>query len=103
MSVIKVDTILNKDGTGGPILSGLTTVGVLTSGLSIGSTNAYFEYAGIGIVTSVTSIGVANVWASGTLSGTLSGDGSNLSNLPSVNVGRIMAIKRILGYDEFRA
>ena len=86
MSVIKVDTILNKDGTGGPILSGLTTVGVLTSGLSIGSTNAYFEYAGIGIVTSVTSIGVANVWASGTLSGTLSGDGSSITAINASNI-----------------
>jgi len=86
MSVIKVDTIQNRDGSGGPILSGLTTVGVLTSGLSIGSTNAYFEYAGIGIVTSVTSIGVTNVWASGTLSGTLSGDGSSITAINASNI-----------------
>ena len=82
MSVIKVDTILNKDGTSGPILSGLTTVGIITSNLSIGSTTGYFEEVVAGVITSVTSIGVANIYASGSLSG----DGSSITAINASNI-----------------
>ena len=61
MSVIKVDTILNKDGTGGPILSGLTTVGILTGALAIGATSLYAETVNaIGTVTSNTVVDVSD-------------------------------------------
>ena len=41
--------------------------------------------------------------ATGNISGNLSGDGSNLTVPSNPTIGKIMAIKRILGYDEFRA
>ena len=86
MSVIKVDTILNKDGTGGPILSGLTTVGILTGALAIGGTTFYAEEVVAGIITSVVSLGVTNIYASGTLSGDLSGDGSSITAINANNI-----------------
>jgi len=96
MSKIKVNYVTNKTENGAVELS---------KGASIpnGKTlTANGNATATGTVT-VGTVNVSSATVTGNINGNLSGDGSNLSNLPSVNVGRIMAIKRILGYDEFRA
>jgi len=96
MSKIKVNYIANKTEDGAVELTQGATI---PSGKTLTVTG---NPTVTGIMTA-TTVNVTTVNVTGTVTGTLSGDGSNLSNLPSVNVGRIMAIKRILGYDEFRA
>ena len=96
MSKIKVNYVTNKTEDGAVELPRGATV---PSG-KILTVNGNATATGSVTVGTVT---VNTATVTGNVSGTLSGDGSNLSNLPSVNVGKIMAIKRILGYDEFRA
>ena len=96
MSKIKVNYVTNKTEDGAVELTKGATIPAGKTLTVSGNATA------TGTVTSGT-ISVVSATVTGNVSGTLSGDGSNLSNLPSVNVGRIMAIKRILGYDEFRA
>ena len=96
MSKIKVNYVTNKTEDGAVELPRGATV---PNGKTL-TTNG--NATATGTVTAGT-INVNAATVTGNVSGTLSGDGSNLTNLPSVNVGRIMAIKRILGYDEFRA
>ena len=96
MSKIKVNYVTNKTEDGAVELSRGATV---PNGKTL---TANGDATATGTVT-VGTINVNSATVTGNVSGTLSGDGSNLSNLPSVNVGKIMAIKRILGYDEFRA
>jgi|TARA_R100000482_G_C5086701_1_gene128791 hypothetical protein len=96
MSKIKVNYVTNKTEDGAVELSKGATV---PNGKTL-------TVNGNATATGSVTVGTVNVntaTVTGNVSGTLSGDGSNLSNLPSVNVGKIMAIKRILGYDEFRA
>ena len=96
MSKIKVNYVTNKTEDGAVELSRGATV---PNGKTL-------TVNGNATATGSITVGTVNVntaTVTGNVSGTLSGDGSNLSNLPSVNVGKIMAIKRILGYDEFRA
>ena len=96
MSKIKVNYVTNKNEDGAVELSKGATV---PNGKTL-------TVNGNATATGSVTVGTVNVnsaTVTGNINGTLSGDGSNLSNLPSVNVGRIMAIKRILGYDEFRA
>jgi|TARA_Y100000361_G_scaffold72780_1_gene64472 hypothetical protein len=96
MSKIKVNYVTNKTEDGAVELSRGATV---PNGKTL-------TVNGNATATGSVTVGTVNVntaTVTGNVSGTLSGDGSNLSNLPSVNVGKIMAIKRILGYDEFRA
>ena len=96
MSKIKVNYVTNKNEDGAV---------ELTRGASIpnGKTlTANGNATATGSVT-VGTVNVNSANVTGNVTGTLSGDGSNLTNLPSVNVGRIMAIKRILGYDEYQA
>mgnify|MGYP001476642654 FL=1 len=96
MSKIKVNYVTNKTEDGAVELSRGATV---PNGKTL-------TVNGNATATGSVTVGTVNVntaTVTGNVSGTLSGDGSNLSNLPSVNVGQIMAIKRILGYDEFRA
>tara|TARA_Y100000592_G_C5472183_1_gene320143 strand:+ start:1059 stop:1349 length:291 start_codon:yes stop_codon:yes gene_type:complete len=96
MSKIKVNYVTNKTEDGAVELSRGATV---PNGKTL-------TVNGNATATGSVTAGTVNVNAAtvtGNVSGTLSGDGSNLSNLPSVNVGRIMAIKRILGYDEYQA
>jgi|TARA_B100000035_G_C20892446_1_gene505619 hypothetical protein len=96
MSKIKVNYVTNKTEDGAVELSKGATV---PNGKTL-------TVNGNATATGSVTVGTVNVntaTVTGNVSGTLSGDGSNLSNLPSVNVGQIMAIKRILGYDEFRA
>ena len=96
MSKIKVNYVTNKTEDGavelsrGAIVPNGKTLTVNGNATATGSVTAG-------------TVNVNTATVTGNVSGTLSGDGSNLSNLPSVNVGKIMAIKRILGYDEFRA
>lgn len=96
MSKIKVNYITNKTEDGAVEFTKGATVGVGKTLTVSGNATA------TGTVT-VGTISVNNATVTGNVTGTLSGDGSNLINLPSANVGKIMAIKRILGYDEFRA
>ena len=96
MSKIKVNYVTNKTEDGAVELSRGATI---PNGKTL---TANGNATATGTVT-VGTVNVNNATVSGNVSGNLSGDGSNLSNLPSVNVGKIMAIKRILGYDEFRA
>ena len=96
MSKIKVNYVTNKTEDGAVELSRGATI---PNGKTL---TANGNATATGTVT-VGTVNVNNATVTGNVSGTLSGDGSNLSNLPSVNVGKIMAIKRILGYDEFRA
>ena len=96
MSKIKVNYVTNKNEDGAVELSRGATI---PSGKTL---TANGNATATGTVT-VGTVNVNTATVTGNVSGTLSGDGSNLSNLPSVNVGKIMAIKRILGYDEFRA
>ena len=96
MSKIKVNYVTNKTEDGAVELSRGATV---PNGKTL-------TVNGNATATGSVTVGTVNVntaTVTGNVSGTLSGDGSNLTNLPSVNVGKIMAIKRILGYDEFRA
>ena len=96
MSKIKVNYVTNKTEDGAVELPRGATV----------PNGKTFTTNGNATATGTVTAGTINVNAAtvtGNVSGTLSGDGSNLTNLPSVDVGRIMAIKRILGYDEFRA
>jgi len=47
---------------------------------------------------------VTNANVTGVVTATsYTGSGANLTNLPSVNPSKIIAYKRILGYDEYRA
>ena len=96
MSKIKVNYVTNKTEDGAVELSRGATV---PNGKTL---TANGNATATGTVTAGT-INVNAATVTGNVNGNLSGDGSNLTNLPSVNVGRIMAIKRILGYDEFRA
>ena len=96
MSKIKVNYVTNKTEDGAVELSKGATV---PNGKTL---TANGNATATGTVTAGT-INVNAATVTGNVNGNLSGDGSNLSNLPSVNVGQIMAIKRILGYDEFRA
>ena len=96
MSKIKVNYVTNKNEDGAVELSRGATI---PSGKTL---TANGNATATGTVT-VGTVNVNTATVTGNVSGTLSGDGSNLTNLPSVNVGRIMAIKRILGYDEYQA
>ena len=96
MSKIKVNYVTNKTEDGAVEFPRGATV---PNGKTL---TANGDATATGTVTAGT-INVNAATVTGNVSGTLSGDGSNLTNLPSVDVGRIMAIKRILGYDEFRA
>ena len=96
MSKIKVNYVTNKTEDGAVELSRGATI---PSGKTL---TAYGNATATGTVT-VGTVNVNSATVTGNVTGNLSGDGSNLTNLPSVNVGRIMAIKRILGYDEYQA
>tara|TARA_B100002019_G_C20773941_1_gene358915 strand:+ start:244 stop:534 length:291 start_codon:yes stop_codon:yes gene_type:complete len=96
MSKIKVNYVSNKTEDGAVELSRGATI---PNGKTL---TANGNATATGTVT-VGTVNVNSATVTGNVTGTLSGNGSNLSNLPSVNVGKIMAIKRILGYDEFRA
>ena len=77
MSVIRVNTITNRTNDGGPVISGLTTIGVQTSTVSIGVTDLYVEqitFGQTGIATGAVSIGVTDIYVSGTAFGNVTGN-----------------------------
>lgn len=78
---IKVDNIVNRDGTGSPILGYGATI---SSGQTLSGSGVNV----VGIVTASSFLG----------------DGTNLTGLAALaTAGRVYAYKRILGYDEFRS
>lgn len=78
---IKVNNIVNREGTGAPILGYGATI---SSGQSLSGTGVSV----VGVITASSFVG----------------DGSNLSGLPTLSTpGKVYAYKRILGYDEYRA
>ena len=77
MSVLRVNSITNRDNNGGPVISGLTTIGVQTSTVSIGVTDLYVEqitFGQTGIATGAVSIGVTDIYVSGTAFGNVTGN-----------------------------
>jgi len=77
MSVIRVNTITNRTNDGGPVISGLTTIGVQTSTVSIGVTDLYVEqvnFGQTGILTGAVSVGATDVYVSGAVYGNLTGE-----------------------------
>ena len=97
MSVIRVNQITNRTNSGGPIISGLTTVGVVTSGVSIGVTNLYVEqinFGQTGILTAAVSLGTTDLYVSGTAFGNLTGDvtGDVTGNADTATVATILTV-----------
>ena len=77
MSVIRVNTITNRTNDGGPVISGLTTIGVQTSTVSIGVTDLYVEqvnFGQTGILTGAVSVGATDVYVSGAVYGNVTGN-----------------------------
>jgi len=97
MSKIKVNIITNKNEDNAVEL---TQGGTIPSGQELTvTTNANIT----GIMT-VSNYDVTNANVTGVVTATsYTGSGANLTNLPSVTPSKIIAYKRILGYDEYRA
>jgi len=97
MSKIKVNIITNKNENGAVEL---TQGGTVPSGKQLSVT-------GNGNITGVltaSNYDVTNLDVTGVVTATsYIGSGENLTSLPSVSSSKIMAYKRILGYDEYRA
>jgi len=80
MSKINVDTIVNKTDTAGPSF---------TRGFTVGAGFALTAFGGVTVDGTITAQ-------------SFSGDGSALTNLPISSAGKLLAIKRILVYDDYR-
>ncbi len=97
MSKIKVNIITNKNENDAVEL---TQGGTIPAGKQLSVT-------GNGNVTGVMTVSnydVTNANVTGVVTATsYIGSGENLTSLPSVSSSKIMAYKRILGYDEYRA
>jgi hypothetical protein len=97
MSKIKVNKITNKSEDG-PVE--LTKGATIPSGKTLNITG---NVNVTGILTAA-SYNTQNINVTGIITATnFVGDGSQLTNLPSVSTGKMIAYKRILGYDEYRA
>lgn len=97
MSKIKVNSLVNKNENGAVEF---TRGAVVPSGQEL-QINGDVSISGIA---TISNINVTNANVSGVMTAvSFSGDGSNLTNLPSVSSGKIIAYKRILGYDEYRS
>jgi hypothetical protein len=80
MPQINVNTIVNKTDTGAP---------TFTRGFTVGSGYGITAFGGVTI--------------DGTLTATsFVGDGSQITNLPVSAAGKLLALKRILVYDDYR-
>jgi len=97
MSKIKVNSIVNKNDDG---QVELTRGATIPSGQQL-SVTGNFNVTGVLTATNYTANSM-NVTGVVTASSFV-GDGSALTSLPSVSTGKIIAYKRILGYDEYRA
>jgi hypothetical protein len=96
MSRIKVNSIANRLDDGPPEFPNSAIVPdggtiVLNGNLNVG-------VATVGLITA-TDINATTINASGGFSG----DGSGLTGLPIASQSKVIALKRILGYDEYRA
>lgn len=96
MSKIRVNAISNRLDEGPPELTRGSTV---PSGQTV-SVQGNLNVSGISTTGSIVATSVNVV---GVLTATLSGDGSNIQNLPVVTKAKVIAFKRLLAYDEFRA
>jgi hypothetical protein len=77
MSAILVNTITNRDGSNGPVITGITTIGIITSNASIGSTDIFVEqivFGQTGILTAAVSMGTTDLYVSGNTYGNLVGN-----------------------------
>ncbi len=97
MSKIKVNSIVNKNDDG---QVELTRGAIIPAGGQL-TINGGFNVTG---VLTASTYDVTNINVVGVITATnFVGDGSQLTSLPSVSVGKMIAYKRILGYDEYRA
>lgn len=97
MSKIKVNFLTNKNENGSVELTKGATIPVGKQLSVTGGVNV------TGVLTA-TNYNVTNVNVTGVVTATsFVGNGSGLTNLPSVSSGKMIAYKRILGYDEYRA
>ena len=98
MSKIKVNIITNKNEDNAV---------ELTQGATIPAGKELKITSGNGNITGIMTVAnydVTNANVTGVVTATsFIGSGENLTNLPSVSSSKIMAYKRILGYDEYRA
>lgn len=97
MSKIKVNYIVNKNEDG-PV--------EFTKGATIPAGQEFNVSGDVSVsgIATVSQLTTTNMNAGGTISANnFVGDGSNLANLPTMTHGRMLAYKRILGYDEYRA
>lgn len=97
MSNLKVNSIVNRNDDGQVELSRGATI---PSGQQLSLTG---NVNVTGVLTA-TNYNVTNINITGVVTATsFRGDGSQLTSLPSVTPGKMIAYKRILGYDEYRA
>lgn len=97
MSKIKVNSIVNKNDDGEVELTRGATI---PSGQQL-TVTGNFNVTGI---LTASNYDVNEMSVTGVVTATsFVGDGSALTSLPSVSSGKIIAYKRILGYDEYRS
>ena len=97
MSKIKVNRITNKTEDGSVELTRGATI---PSGQQL-SVTGNLNVTG---VLTATNYSVNSINVTGIITATsFVGDGNALTSLPTVSVGKIIAYKRILGYDEYRS
>jgi hypothetical protein len=97
MSKIKVNKITNRNEDG-PV--------ELTKGASIPSDKTLNITGNVNVtgILTAASYNTTNINVTGVITATnFVGNGSQLTSLPSVSNGKMIAYKRILGYDEYRA
>ena len=98
MSVLKVNVITNKN-EGGAVE--LPQGAVIPAGQQLSVTGSNYEVTGI---LTVANYSTSNLNVTGIVTAaSFVGDGSNLTNLPVISPSKVIAYKRILGYDEYRA
>jgi hypothetical protein len=97
MSKIKVNIITNKNENDAVELTQGATIPAGKQLSVTGNSNV------TGVMT-VSNYDATNINVTGVVTATsFVGSGENLTSLPSVNASKIIAYKKILGYDEYRA
>jgi hypothetical protein len=96
MSTLKINVLTNKTDSGACELTNGATVGAGGQISVSGSVNV------TGILTAQ-SYNATNVNVTGVVTAaSFNGNGSGLTNLPTVEAGKMIAYKRIIGFDEYR-